>query len=115
MSFRPTSSHKGNFSPERIRNSGAQFFCTLFRICGCHASTPKNHALDDTFFRIHEPNRIPEMSLSYFQNMSVYYTSGKYILSILSFSLYNFFNQDISCSTESVCCMIQTCKKTFMP
>ena len=100
MSLRPNSSHKGNFSTERNRISGAHFFCTLFRICGCHKSTSKNHALGDTFFRNHQPNGIPEMSLSYFQNMSVYYTSGKHILSILSFSLYNSFNQDISCSTE---------------
>ena len=99
MSLRPSSSHKGNFSTERIRISGVYFFCTLFRICGCHESTSKNHALGDTFFGNHEPNRKPEMSLGYFQNMSVYYTSGKHILSILSFSLYNSFNQDISCST----------------
>ena len=37
-----------------------------------------------TFFRNHEPNRVPETSLSYLQNMSIYFPSVKYKLSIRS-------------------------------
>ena len=39
----------------------------------------------------HESNRVPEMILSYLQNMSFYYPSGKYKLAIHSF----FFVHDI--------------------
>ena len=42
-----------------------------------------------TFFRNHEPNRIPEMSLSYLPNMQIYYPSKKDKLSNRFFSEYS--------------------------
>ena len=34
-------------------------------------ATFASHAPGDTFFRNHEPNRIPEMSFSYLQNLPI--------------------------------------------
>ena len=42
----------------------------------------------DTFFRNHEKYCVPKMSLSYLQNMPIYFSSGKYKLSIHSFLIY---------------------------
>ena len=39
-------------------------------------------APNDTFFRNHERNRLPEMSPSYLQNIPTYYLSRKHKLSI---------------------------------
>ena len=41
-----------------------------------------------TFFRNHERNRVPEISLSYSQNMPSYFPSGRYKLSICLFLEY---------------------------
>ena len=54
----------------------------------CHVCTTRKHAPRDTFFRNHKLNHVSEMSLSYLQNMSIYYPSGKYKLSICSFLEY---------------------------
>ena len=43
-----------------------------------HACTAvKERAPRDTFFRNHEPSRVPEISLSYSQSISMYSLSGK--------------------------------------
>ena len=61
------------------------FFCVPFWDFWYHACNRNKSARCDTFFKNHEPNRVPEMSLSYMQNMPSYYSSGKYKLSISFF------------------------------
>ena len=61
-----------NLRAERIRNSDTYtiFLYAVLRLL-VYACTRvvKKRASRDTFFRNHEPNRGPEMSLSYSQNM----------------------------------------------
>ena len=80
-----TSPREGNLSTEKIRNSGAQFFCASFWNFRYYAPTSKKRVPRDTFFRNHEPNRVLEMSLSYWRNKPISYPSEKYKLSIRSF------------------------------
>ena len=56
------------------------------------------HASCDTFFWNNEPNRVPEMSLNYLQNIPIYCPSGKYKILIYRFLEYCYtivFVQDI--------------------
>ena len=50
----------------------------------------------DVFFRNHKPNHVPEISLSYLQNMPIYYHPGKHEISIRSFLEYS--AQSFSCT-----------------
>ena len=73
-----------------------------------------------TFFRNYEPNRTPEMSLSYLPNMPIYYPSGKDNLSNLYFSEYSYkicvhYFMPLT-KVCLVCYMIQTtCTNFFQP
>ena len=69
ISIKASSSHEGSFRAERNENSGKHFFYTWLR----HAFSGNESAHCDTFFRNHEPNRVRELSLSYMQNMPIYY------------------------------------------
>ena len=57
----------------------------LFETFGTTRATGIKVHVAILFFKNHEPNRVPEMSLSYMQNMPSYYSSGKYKLSISFF------------------------------
>ena len=77
------------------------FVCTLLRLPP-HVYL-EERAPHDTFFRNHEPNRVPEMSLSYLQNMTIYQPSGKCILSNLSLLQYSYtivFVHNILCPLQ---------------
>ena len=63
--------HEGNFRVERIRNF-ERFIETLSATC----VTLKKRAPCDTFSRNHEPNSVPEMSLSYPQYIPIFNPSG---------------------------------------
>ena len=90
------SPHEGNLRAERFRSSGEPLFrvpCWDFR---CYMCTRKKRARCDTvsFLRNHESRTKQIMYLKWalanFQNMSIYYPSGKYKLSIRSFSGYHY-------------------------
>ena len=65
----------------------------------------KNRLPPDIFFRSLEPNRVPEMSLSYLQSMPTYYPLEKFKFSICSFLKYchtTVFVDDISYPSKNV-------------
>ena len=92
--IKTTSPYEGNLKTERVRNSGEPLFyvpCWSFR---CQMCTTKKHALCDIFFffKNHESwtKQIVYLkwALANLQNMTIYYPSEKYKLSICSFSEY---------------------------
>ena len=80
------------------------FLDTLLGLLAHMRITVKESTLRDTCFRNHEPNRVPEMSLSYLQHIPIYYTSGKYKLSIR-------FSLEYYTIVFHIWCMIETCSK----
>ena len=113
ISVKTTSPHKDNFSAERIRNSGAQFFCVSCWDFMCHTTTMKKHAPHDTFFKNHELNRVTEISLSYIQNIPIYCPSGEYKFSVRFFLDYWYTIVFVQyCAPQNdVWWMIQMCTK----
>ena len=82
VSTKTTALHEHN-----IRATGIKILVSNFCVCldetfGATRATQRNVPPCDTFIRNYEPNRVPEMSLSYFQNMLTCYSSGKYKFSI---------------------------------
>ena len=86
ISIKITSPHEGNLRAEKIGNSCTQFFCMPFlRLLVYACATVKKREPPHAFFRNHKPNHVLEyISLGYFQNMPIYYTSAKYKLSVCS-------------------------------
>ena len=102
ISIKTTSPHEGKLRPERIENSGTLSLYTL-EVLVHMRTTAKELTPCDAFFRNHEPNRVPEMTLSYLQNIPTYYHSGKYKMSIRSALEYCYtivFVRDILCPTK---------------
>ena len=62
---------------ERIKNFGAQIIVCLAET---FSAPKKKHASCKTFFRNCAPYRVPNMNLSYSQNMPICYPAGKYNL-----------------------------------
>ena len=58
--MKTTSPHEGELRAERIRFSDVPFFVYLEALGAMHHHKPAPH---DTFFRNHEQNCVPEMSL----------------------------------------------------
>ena len=90
ISIKTTKPHEGSFKVlKKLEILVENFFvCRFFRLLVHVCNTKvKKRALRDTFFRNHEPNRVPETSLSSLQNM-FWFPSAKYKLSIRSFLEY---------------------------
>ena len=85
ISINTTNSHERNFRAAKIGNSTVHFSGWLVETFGATRASRRNVHPRDTVFKNHEPNRVPDMSLGYFQNIPIYYTSEKYKLSIRSF------------------------------
>ena len=109
LKFLPSVSIHIDYVFMSIRNSGAQFLCVLFWDNRCQMCTTKKCTPCDTFFRNHEPNRVPEMSLSCLQDMPIFYTSGKYELSI-HFSLEYCYT---TVSVHIILCLSAPLKRMF--
>ena len=75
--MKTASPDESDLRAERIRNSDLQFFCvpTCWGIRR-HTCTTKKRGPRDTLFKNHELNLVPEMSLRYLQNMSIYCSLG---------------------------------------
>ena len=79
----------------------------------------KKRVPSDNFFRSHEPNCVPEMNLNHMQNMSIYYPSGKYKLSVRSFIeccyiiVFVHYNSEFVRHKRMVWCMIEKQPKYF--
>ena len=110
--------HKVNFRAER--NSGAYFFvCLVETFDVTHTCTSKKSSpCDITFFQKSWTKSCTKLSLSYFQNMPIYYSSGKFKISIRFFWEYCYaivFVYDISWPTEWCLSMTRTWTKFFQP
>ena len=117
-----TSLYEVDLRVEKIRFSGPHFFF----VCVCvflveTLGVMRHHkemysSPSDTFFRNHEPNRVPERTfcLSYLQNMPTYYPLVNSKLSVRSFLEYCYTVFFVKlCSYKNVWCMIQMCTKFF--
>ena len=89
--IKPTSPHEANLRAEKIRNSGEPLFFVPYWNFRNHMCTTKNHAPCDRLKIVkHEPNKFctwHEPWLIY-KTGQIYHPSGKYTLSICSFSEY---------------------------
>ena len=94
---------------------GKQIFYAWLRLSVHTYTTVNNSQTCDNFFRNHEPSRVAEMSLSYSQNMPIYYSSGKCELSICSFleDCYNCFHARYFTPLEKIFGEWQTCTRKF--
>ena len=82
VSTKTTTLHEHNIRAASMEILVSNFCMCLDEKFGATRATQRNVSPCDTFIRNYEPNRVPEMSLSYFQNMLTCYSSGKYKLSI---------------------------------
>ena len=80
VSTKTTTLHEHNIRAASMEILVSNFCMCLDETFGATRATQRNVPPCDTFIRNYEPNRVPEMSLSYFQNMPTYYPSGKYKL-----------------------------------
>ena len=102
--LKTTSPHEGNLKLKELEIWYTNFLYALLSLLEHACITAKKRAPLDTFFRNYEPNYVPEVSLSYLQNMPIYYLLGKHTLSICSFLEYCYmafvFVHNISCPLE---------------
>ena len=85
ISIEATSPHESNLRAERNRNLFHNFFVYILEYFRCYACSTKKRAPRYTFFKNHELNCVPYMSISYLENMPIYCPLRKYKLSVRSF------------------------------
>ena len=116
--LKTTSPHEGNLKLKELEIWYTNFLYALLSLLEHACITAKKRAPLDTFFRNYEPNYVPEVSLSYLQNMPIYYLLGKHTLSICSFLEYCYmafvFVHNISCPLER-CLVYDTNVHKFFP
>ena len=108
MSIKSANTHQGSFKAQRIRSSGAYYLSDLLRLLIPRMYLGKTCT---TCLRDHKPNCVSEMCVNCSQIIPVYYPSGKYKLSIRSFSDNGYtiiFVHDILCLSKR--CLVRDTK-----